>query len=149
MHVKDIKKYISLIFYRLTSRIPRRLPQTKEEYEHLKYVLIQYFGLAEDPTTWYTMASEITGTPRHQLYRSYRGLANVGIRFAYVNAVAQDFKQLAGMEIQANLEKKAKELIKDEEPQEYSGETVGLNGDTREIKPNGWSDVPGQAHGIS
>lgn len=91
-------------YFRLTGSLPRKLPTTTEEYLKLRERLVLYFGLDDgDPAVWATVSGQITSTPATSMYKSYRAMANAGLRLK-VNLVAHNEKVIAVNAIRAKLE---------------------------------------------
>ncbi len=136
---EEIIETFKAIYYELTKFIPRRLPQTKEEFEDLKYTLETYLGLDRDPVYWYTVCSQITRQDPDKspsIFKPYTHYLKSALKLK-INGLAQDQKILAGEQIKANLEVK----IKDEtERNEVPTDDGYLGGSTKRIVPQ-WSDV--------
>ena len=100
---------MSALIYRLTPWFPRKLPTTKEEYEHMKAVLIKAYGVQDDPRVWATVAGHISSVPSFKIRVAWGSLANCGKRIN-INELAQFFRQQAVTELQTKLEKAIKEF---------------------------------------
>lgn len=111
------------IYYQLTQDIPRPLPQTKEELESLKLILVHAFGLEDKPENWYRVSSELQATAPTSTHKSYRKLVNVARRIRS-NEIAQNEKIIAGTAINAKLEATIKRLA-DEEAQKANIDEPG------------------------
>lgn len=101
---------IKSLYYKLTSRIPRRMPITAEEWARLKSILVTHFKVKDDPIVWYSLASQVTGTKPTLIHKAYIHYANAAKRLE-INELAQDQKKIAGLEISRNLKLQAQEMI--------------------------------------
>jgi hypothetical protein len=110
-------------YYKLTGKIPRRLPQTPEEFDRIKKILIETYNLEDSPQVWYTVASHMASTHPAEIKRSYEALANIAKRMK-INGILQDQKLLAEKALKDKMEelakKAAEEAQKLEAPQEVS-----------------------------
>lgn len=98
------------LYWMLTGWIPRRLPESLEEYDQMKAVLLNYFGLEDRSDVWATIAGQICGTPVTKMHRSYRSLAIAGKRLQ-INAVAHSEKIARYAEIQAKINEKSLKVV--------------------------------------
>ncbi len=90
------------LFYLLTAYLPRPLPKTKEEFEHMRQLMIKYYGLEDDPKVTYTLVSQLmTGAP-FSLRRSYGMMANSAKKLRIAKLV-HDLKEIAIEEETARL----------------------------------------------
>lgn len=113
-------KILDRVFFKLTARIPRRMPETMSEFDSLKSDLIQGFGLKDEPNTWITVAGQIISQKATQTKITYRDLVSVAKRLE-INKVAHDQRGLALEKLQVMLkealEKQTKELANAEVPE--------------------------------
>jgi len=116
-------------YYKITGKIPRHLPQTKEEFEKIKSILISTYDLEDTPQVWYTVASHMTALHPQKIKQSYEAMANVAKRMK-INGVLQDQKILAEQELRAKMEELAKKAA-----EEAKHESVDLPTGTPEAEP--------------
>lgn len=102
---------IDKLYYLLTAYVPRTLPKTQEDFEKMREIMVQHYGLEDDPKITYTLASQLMSGEPHSLRRSYGSMANAAKKLNIAKMV-QDLKSLAIKEEQAKLKEKA-EALKD------------------------------------
>lgn len=112
--VKPLIKF----YYWFTAYVPRHLPRNESEFESLKYVLVNYYGIADNSKSWATVAGHLSSVPSHSLRRSYGFLANTAKRIV-INEVIQKFRSIAIRELEQQL-KEAFEKFQKENPEEKS-----------------------------
>lgn len=150
-----IKRLIMVAYYYLTIALPRRLPRNMDEYSSMQVILLQYYGLKDDPMVWAIVADRVQSPKPTSIRISYRSIVNPTKR-VFTNKVAQDFKLLAYAEINARLEAQAKEtaeVMKREEQRKIEDQlTHAEPGSDNHIKPH-WSEIgqeqPVPAHDLS
>ncbi len=128
---------LTKLYYKLTKYMPRPLPQTDAQFNELKRICQQAYGLEDHPQYTYTLASQLSAGHPTSLYRSYGKMVNAALKLN-VAALVQFQKAVASNDLKERLEAKAKEVsdaIKEEEAKEPA----------KDITPS-WSDVPGQPH---
>jgi len=108
-----VKAKIVRTYYQITASLPRNLPTTDQEFEKMRKVLIENYGLTNDPAIWATICGHIGGTPKVELKRSYGYLAKAGKRVG-VNALAYKQGQLAVNELQDKLKEKVLKIVEDD-----------------------------------
>jgi hypothetical protein len=114
-------------YYHLISWYPRRMPQTKEEFEALKIRLAFYFDVPNTPDSWITIGGQITSTQANSIRKSDRLLANAAKRLN-INLIAHQEKQRCYQELQDKLEQKVKEHVQEgtPDPEEVMQEVPAL-----------------------
>lgn len=98
---------IQKLYYLLTAYIPRQLPQTQEQFEEVRAIMIKYYGLEDDPKITYTLAAQLMAGKPTSLRRSYGAMANATKKLGIAKMV-QDLKSLAVNQEKINLEAKSK-----------------------------------------
>lgn len=91
------------LFYHLTCYVPRRLPTTEDEYSRFKTVLVDAYGVPNEPNIWTMVAGQVTSTDPHRLRKPWGKIANACKRLA-INELAMKHKYAALQELQARLE---------------------------------------------
>lgn len=137
--IKRLYGKVEKLYYHLTKYLPRPLPQTDEEFNHLKDILMLYYGLEDHPKYIYTLASQMMAGSPTSLYRSYGVMINA-VRKLNTAAVVQSQRELASALLKARLEAQMKEMQDAFKEEESKSETA-------DVKPE-WSDVPNQPHPV-
>lgn len=106
----NLREKIWWLLHHLTKYLPRKLPETSQEFENLKAKLVKYYGLEDSADNWATVAGQITSAPPTSMRKSYGDLANAARR-KKVNLIAQNQKILAYAVLEGKLEKAAMELV--------------------------------------
>jgi hypothetical protein len=96
-------------FYRLTAWFPRLLPTTQTEIDQLKQILVQHFGLKDDPRVWCTVLGQICSVKPTSIRKPYSHLVNVAKRLD-INKLANDLKMVEIERLQVMLQEKLKEM---------------------------------------
>ena len=142
-------------YYQLTKYIPRRIPVTEDEFNQMKEIFIQAYGLEDHPKVWYTVASQLMAGDPTSLYRSYGKIANAAKKLNTAALVSIQHG-LASQQLRDRLKETSLKVAYDIKTEETSSIPIkgawrpedppeDPNGDQREIKPE-WTDVPGQPH---
>ena len=117
---------IKKLYYKLTYFLPRPIPKTEYDYEKFKDILIQYFGVKNDPKSWMTVAGQITSTPSEKMYKSWGKIANCAKRLD-INKLAHDHKTQAIKDLNELLKKAfeaEQERLKKEEDEKENKEGI-------------------------
>lgn len=101
---------IQKVWYQLTARMPRHLPQTFDQWAKLKAILHIHYGVPDEPLSWAAIAGQITSLEATCMRKSYQSLANAAKRLK-VNQVAHDLKMIAYQENEANLKAKLQKAM--------------------------------------
>lgn len=105
------------LWYLLTGWFPRRMPQSEADFLVMRSVLIEIFGVKDEPATWATISGQIGSSAPTTIRKPYNDLANAAKRLR-INAIAQSFKMKAVKELEQQLAERAlkeAESIKAEE----------------------------------
>ena len=100
-------------WYWLTQHCPRRLPVDANDWIHLQCILSQYFGVADNPKSWATIANHVLSTPTFKSRVSYARLANIAHRLI-VNEAAHTLAQQQVDILKKQLADKMKEVAEKE-----------------------------------
>lgn len=87
------------VFYMATTHIPRPLPSTPEEYNKLKNILRDYYGLDDTDDVWACVGGQITATPATKVWKSYSSIVNP-VKRLKINKVAHEDRLAAYQRIQ-------------------------------------------------
>lgn len=94
-------KLLSL-YYHLTAYVPRKLPTTEAELLAFRDILINHYGLKDEPQTYAVMCGQIQSTPGHKVRKSYGDIVN-HVKRVKINALAQCYKIAATEELKAKM----------------------------------------------
>lgn len=100
---------ITRLYYRLTAHLPRKLPRTQAEFQKLRDIMVSAYSCNDQPSTTMVLAGQVTSTEAHRIRKSYAHIANC-IKRLEINAVAQEFRQIAIKENNDRLEAAAKKI---------------------------------------
>lgn len=87
--MSELVKY----YYRLTAWVPRKMPETKEQLEHLRKVFVEAFGLEDSHQVFYTVFANIASVKGTSIRIRYGQLVNIAKRLE-INKLLQDQKVL-------------------------------------------------------
>src|ERR1700676_1799373 len=95
------------LWYWLTALYPRRMPTTEAAYDRFKLILVQYFGVPNEPQVWVTVAGQITSAHAQSRRLAWGKIANAAKRLT-INKIAQISTNAARKELDAKLHAKVK-----------------------------------------
>lgn len=104
---------LTKLYYRLTAYVPRKIPSTPDEYQTLVHVLINAYGVPDDPKSWATVAGHLTSVPATKLRYPWGSLANAAKRLQ-TNALAQHQRMAATAVLREQQEAQIKAAIQAE-----------------------------------
>lgn len=130
------------VYYELTGRLPRALPDNDEKMDQLKVILQSFFGVEDRPDVWLTICGQMASLPIHSHRMSYKRLATAGHRLK-TNAVIKKYKDVEIGKLHARLEEIAKGMAAEakDEPA-VSSETHDLPGDLQALRVSSPGVVP-------
>lgn len=102
------------IYYLITAYLPRKLPSTKEELSHIRYVLTHYYGLEDRSDIWLTIFGNLTSRPAISLWFYYGQLNAVGRRMD-INKLLHQEKLIEIKKLEDRLEELTKRAQVDEQ----------------------------------
>lgn len=117
------------LYYKLTAYMPRRMPQTSDEYMKFKEIMMKYYGVEDNPAAMATVASHLGSIPAWSMKVQYGVLANTAKRLV-VNKLAHEHKMFEIAKHEDKLKQAELKLVKDETPKEEltgketSGQTI-------------------------
>ena len=100
---------LNKLYYLLTTYIPRKLPTTPLEYARFKDILVDAYGVQNDPIAWITVAGQVTSTQTNKLRKSYGAIANAAKRLE-INKLASEHRSEEYAALNKRLEEGMKEL---------------------------------------
>lgn len=98
------------IWYQLTKYWPRPVPETKEQFEELKMVLMKYFNTEDTSVGWITLASQIQGAKTAYLRKPYYFYANACRKINRINGMCENEKRFEAEKLQARLKELASKV---------------------------------------
>lgn len=107
--------FVSLVlkaYHRLTKYIPKPIPETADDFNRLKEILLLYFGVEDSSVGWITVASEVQNTRTKFLRKPYYLYANA-MRKIEINGMAENQKRLEGAKLTARLKEISEKIAKD------------------------------------
>lgn len=110
------------VYHMVTAYLPRKMPTTYKEFDDLKHILTQYYGLKDEPAVWATVAGQVTSTKPTSLRKPYIFIANAARRLE-VNRIAQEHKEFAFRQLQSKL-KALEEKAKQEQTEDEGADPV-------------------------
>lgn len=111
--MKEIKEKLKQLYYTLTAHVPRALPTTMEEFERLKCILNNYYGVPDAYECWAAVAGHVMSSPATNMRKSYADLSAPAKRIE-INKIAQLERQRCARILEEAYAKKALEIVKDE-----------------------------------
>lgn len=103
-------------FYTVTKYYPRPLPRTETEYLAMCHILMQFFGLEDDPSVWTTVSGQITSVPAVKMRKSYGSISNAAKRLR-VNYIAHQHKLVAMKALEDRINQAALKMVENDEPE--------------------------------
>lgn len=85
-----------------TAYFPRRLPKNEFEFLRFKDVLVEAYGVKDEPVSWHCVAGNIGSTPAVRLRRPWGELANTAKRLG-INQLAQSYRAKAQKDLEERL----------------------------------------------
>lgn len=128
----NIKHLIGKAFYFLSQSIPRRMPGNDQDFEHMKFVLRNYFGLEDTSETWLIVYGQLLSSPVVTGRFTYKKLATAGHRLR-LNKFINDKKGLEIEKLKSRLEALVEKINEDqptlpERAHDLQGEVQSLHG---------------------
>lgn len=97
------------LFYKLTQDFPRKLPQTTEEFQSLKKLLMENFDIEDRPDVWITVYGHIAATEPFKMRKSLRKIVNPAKRLDIAKKI-QELQKVEYDKLQLELQEKAAKL---------------------------------------
>lgn len=136
--INTILRPFGILYYLLTAYIPRKLPATQEEYDALKSILVDCYGVPNEPTTWIVVSGQINSTPAHKLRKSYGNIVNT-VKRLEINMLAQRDKNNQLMALNEKLKsavERESERMKNENEKEAQSEPEIQHQPSQELSEN-------------
>ncbi len=105
---RNMSQGLTAAYYRLTAHYPRLLPRSEEEVNKLKTILVQHFGLKDEPQVWTAVFGQMCSVKPTSVRKPYSHYVNVARRLD-INNIANGLKGLEIMKLQVKLQEKLKE----------------------------------------
>ncbi len=103
----SVARIFGKLYYWLTAYVPRRLPTTEAQYDRFKNVLVDCYGVPNEPQVWALVSGQIASTPAHKLRKSWGHIANAAKRLG-INGLAQRHGAIARAVLTEKVEAAAK-----------------------------------------
>lgn len=111
------------LFYKLTFFWPRKLPRNQREWELLKTVVIDVYGVEDNEKTLLTLIGNCQSTPPNKSRRSWYELAVIAKRLK-VNSLMQDEKQKIISSLEEKLKIEFEKLATEEKAKAVAPSTI-------------------------
>lgn len=98
------------LWYWLTAFYPRKMPSDARAYQDFKRILINHFGVPNEPQVWITVSGQITSAHPQTVRLAWGKIANAAKRLS-IHKVTKDLTLNSRKELQAKLEAAARKQI--------------------------------------
>ena len=96
------------LYYQLTAYVPRKLPQTEDQFLDFINIMRKAYDLKDEPQTYVVISGQIQSTEGHRLRKPWGNIAN-NVKRVKINALAQCYKVAANEQMKYDLDQKVKE----------------------------------------
>lgn len=103
-------------YYLATAYIPRKLPTHPTQYDYMKTVFVEAYGVRDWPGAWETFAAQVYSTPATSIRKAWGNIANACKRVD-MNGLARQYKDYAAFALDQYLKETAAKVAEAEKAQ--------------------------------